>query len=436
MATQTTAWLADAARTALDGACDAVREAGAGDAVDGVAPAVVTAPTSTEEVASVLAAAHAHDLAVVARGRGTKLTWGLPPSRCDVVVDVSGLDRVLEHAAGDLIVRAQAGTRLADLQAAVAAAGQRLLVDETVPGASIGGSIATAAAGPSRVAVGTVRDLLIGVTVVRADGVVAKAGGRVVKNVAGYDLGKLVTGSFGTLAVVTDAFFRLHPLPEARRWVSVEVADPAAAQRAGQAVVQGQVVPSAVEVDLPAGGPGTVTVLLEGLGAGVEGRAATTASLLTEATGATVSHAEAEPAGWGRYPWHDDGAAAGRDGDRATGLKLTTALSGVGDVLAAARDAAAAAGVPVALRGSAGAGVLYGALPAGTDAAAVAAVVEATRVACTARGGSLVVLDAPPEVRDAVDVWGPVPAIDLMRRVKDQFDPGHLLAPGRFVGEI
>ena len=106
------------------------------------------------------------------------------------------------------------------------------MLDETVRGASIGGTLATNASGPLRMLVGTARDLLIGITVVRADGVVAKAGGRVVKNVAGYDLGKLLIGSFGTLAVVTEAVFRLHPVPEVQRWVTVPVDDPARAHDA------------------------------------------------------------------------------------------------------------------------------------------------------------------------------------------------------------
>ncbi len=118
----------------------------------------------------------------------------------------------------------------------------------------------------------------------RADGVVAKAGGRVVKNVAGYDLGKLLIGSFGTLAVVTEAIFRLHPVPEARRWVSVPVADPAQAQTAVQAVLHGQAVPAAIEVEWPAHGRGAVHVLLEGREDGVDGRAAAVRKLLGGAT--------------------------------------------------------------------------------------------------------------------------------------------------------
>jgi glycolate oxidase FAD binding subunit len=405
--------LTGTAHDALSSACEDVREGRPDDAVDGVPVGLVARPGTTEQVAEVMKAAAAHRLSVVPRGRGTKMTWGLPPASADVLVDLSTMDRVLDHAAGDLIVEAQAGTPLADLQAVVGQAGQRLVIDETVPGASVGGALASNAAGPQRMLVGTARDLLIGITVVRADGVVAKAGGRVVKNVAGYDLGKLMIGSLGTLAVVTEALFRLHPVPEVRRWVSVPVADPQRAHDLAQAVVHGQTVPGALEVDWPADGPGTLTVQYGGKPDGVEDRVGTARSLL----GGDASVSEDEPDGWSSYPW--------RAGE--TGLKLTFVLSGLRDVLAATRD------VGAAVRGSAGTGVVYAALDRADD---VPGALERLRSVCARHQGGAVVVDAPADVKRAVDVWGPVPGLDLMRRVKDQFDPEHRLAPGRFVGGI
>ncbi|GAB3663166.1 FAD-binding oxidoreductase [Nocardioides korecus] len=427
MSTQTHERLSTDARAAVASACADVTDAGPGDAVDGVPAGLVARPRDTDQVAEVLRATAAHGLTVVPRGRGTKLGWGAPPASADVVLDLAAMDQVLDHAAGDLIVAAQAGCRLADLQERVAEGGQRLVLDETVPGASIGGVLAANTSGPRRTSVGSARDLLIGITLVRADGVVAKAGGRVVKNVAGYDLGKLLIGSAGTLGVIVDATFRLHPLAPTHRWVTVPVGSPAEALAAAQAAVHSQVVPAAVEVDWRGGegadaGRGTLSVLLEGREEGVAGRVRSTLALL----GAGAEESDQEPGGGTTYPW--DPTATGDD--RATALKLTFALSGLGDVLAAAQ------GSRVHLRGSAGSGVVYGAIEAGTPVEDVVATVRRLRAACGARGGAAVVVDAPAAVKGAVDLWGPVPALDLMRRVKDQFDPDHRLSPGRFVGGL
>src|SRR5205823_636856 len=150
---------------------------------------LVAAPASTEEAAEVMRDAAARGHAVLVRGAGTKQDWGSPPRRVDLILDTSRLTGVVEHAAGDLIAVVRAGTPLSELQDKLAPAGQQLALDEPLPGATVGGTVAVNTSGPRRMLYGTVRDLLIGITVVRADGVVAKAGGKVVKNVAGYDLG-------------------------------------------------------------------------------------------------------------------------------------------------------------------------------------------------------------------------------------------------------
>src|SRR5437763_1191827 len=181
--------------------------------------ASVVEPGSVDEVATLLRDASRDGLAVIPRGGGTKLDWGRPPRRADLVLSTVRLDRVLEHAWGDMTATVEAGCTVARLQHALAEHGQRLACDPLWPErATIGGILAASDNGPLRARFGALRDLIIGVTLVLADGTVAKSGGKVVKNVAGYDLPKLATGSFGTLAVITQAVFRLHPR---RPWIGV-----------------------------------------------------------------------------------------------------------------------------------------------------------------------------------------------------------------------
>jgi glycolate oxidase FAD binding subunit len=414
----------DALAKATDGHAE---RAGDADRVAGVPASWVASPGSTDETAEVLRVAAEHQLRVVPRGNGSKLGWGVAPEAVDLILDTGRLDRVVEHAAGDLVAVVEAGLGLAELADRLAGAGQRLAADQTLPGATVGGTLAAAASGPSRLLYGAVRDLVIGATLVRADGVVAHAGGKVVKNVAGYDLGKLFCGSYGTLGVLTRAAFRLHPVPAARTFVSLATADPADTHSAVQRVLRGQVAPTAVELDRPAGGPGpaTVSVLLEGTGTGVAGRTRETLRLL----GPDAAARPDPPDGWGRYP-------AG-PGDVL--VKLTAATGGLRLLLEAVAAGSAEAGLPVAVRGSAGVGVLYAGIPgapAGADPGAVRQFVGRLRRAAPSWSGAVVVLDAPAPVRAAVDMWGPVSGLDLMRRVKQEFDPGRRLSPGRFVGGI
>jgi glycolate oxidase FAD binding subunit len=411
----------DAALAELAKACDDhARLAEGRDHVGGVTPRFVASPGSTAEVAEVLRVAAQHEMYIVPRGAGTKLGWAAAPTDVDLVVDTTRLSGVVEHAAGDLVVLVRAGTPMEELQAVLSAAGQELAFDNPLPGATVGGSLATAPSGPRRLLRGTLRDLLIGVTFVRSDGVVAKAGGRVVKNVAGYDFGKLLTGSYGTLGLITEAIFRLHPRPPAQRVVSCSAAEAAEVARAARTVLASQTVPSAVEVDWPAVGGATVAVLLEGTEEGVAARSETVQLLLD-----TTAADRASPDWWARYPF----------GSGDVGLKLTCAVSGLGQLLDATRAAAGRHSVPLHVRGSA-AGVLHAGLPGDTPADVVSAVVDDLRGAATSYAGNVIVLTAPPATRDAVDMWGPVPGLALMRRLKDELDPPHRFSPGRFVGGI
>ena len=406
----------------LRAACGDARPAGDGDAIAGVPARFVAAPGSANQAAAVVRAAAMHDLSTVVRGAATKLDWGSPPERLDLVLDTRRLTGVVEHAAGDLIVVVRSGTPLADLSTKLAAAGQQLALDAPLPGATVGGTVAVNTSGPRRMAYGTVRDLLIGVTIVRPDGVLARAGGKVVKNVAGYDLGKLVTGSYGTLGLITECAFRLHPVPEAGAVLRRPVDGPAGLRTLVSAVLGAQVVPAALELDAPAGGGLELAMLLTGVAEGVRRREAMARALL----GGELAASDAEPDWWSAYPW----------GAGEVGLKLTATLSRVPDLVAAALAARDRRGVPVAVRGSVGTGVLYAGMPGATDPAAVAAVLADLRLVAREAGGHAVVLTAPAAVRDGLDLWGPVPGLALMRSVKSQFDPGRRFAPGRFVGGL
>ncbi len=379
----------------------------------------VLRPATVDDVADALRTARADGSTVEIRGAGTKASWGGVLSPVDIVVDTRRLRGVLEHEPGDLVATVSAGSLLGDVQAVLALTGQRIAVESGWPGATIGGLLATGEAGPSRMRFGAGRDLLIGARFVRADGVAARSGGKVVKNVAGYDLGRLLCGSYGTLAVLTAATFRLHPLPATRAWVSRAIAGPDELARLVPAARAPSVNPTAIEVDLR-GGAGTLAVLVEGSARGVQQRAATAAALLGDA-----AVAGSPPPWWGRYPFEPADVA----------LKIAVGAGRLPAVLTTVR---AAAGADLAVRGSAGAGVVHVALPAGVEPAHLAEVVRAVRstIGSSPGAGSCVVLVAPAPARAAVDSWGPVPGLELMRRVKQQFDPQGRFAAGRFVGGI
>ncbi|MGI5190833.1 FAD-binding oxidoreductase [Promicromonospora sp. CA-289599] len=411
-----------------------VEEAGPADVVDGVPAVAVARPTSADGVAAVLREATAQGLVTVARGAATALDWGAPPERVDLILDTTGLDRLVEHGAGDLVVVAEAGLPVAELSETVRAAAQELVVDlppeRLAGGSTVGGALSTGTSGPRRLQRGGIRDLVLGATVALADGTIASSGGKVVKNVAGYDLAKLLTGAYGTLGVVVRAAFRLHPARPDRAYVVATgpLADIAALARA---VVASQLAPAAVEIDRPAGSDvAEVAVLIEGTGSAVGQRAAAVAEVLG-------GRAQAEaPGWWAALPGVSTGSTGGGSSTSGGGTyaKATATLVGVAELLAAARDAEQRYGVGVALRGSA-AGVLH-AVVTGTPEATAAAVGHLRSAATDPRDGTVTVLRASREVRAQLDVWGPVGGLDLMRAIKQQLDPGRNLAPGRFVGGI
>jgi len=383
-------------------ACGAVRAATEADAVDGVAPSYVAAPASVAETAELMRATAG--LRVVARGGGSKLGWGAPPAAFDVVVDTTGLAEIVEYNPGDQVISAQAGVRLAALQDRVAAEGQLLGLDPPEPGATLGGVIAANASGPRRLRYGSARELLIGVTAVLADGTVAQAGGKVVKNVAGYDLMKLYCGSLGTLGIITDTTWRLHPRPPARRVVTAAAYERDAVKR----LLHSTLTPTAAEVM-----DDRLVILFEAIEPSVQAQAAEAVELL----GGGAEVGADLPSGFGDRPW----AAGG------IGLTVAYETAALPEVLDAVRSLG-----EVTLRGRAAVGVLDVGVPV-LDVAGLTRL----RAAVAPYDGTVVVRSMPPEQKAELDVWGPAgDALPLMRRVKERFDPQGRLAPGRFVGGI
>ena len=402
-----------------------VHEATAEDGVGGVTPSLVVEPGSVEEISAVMKLASREGLAVCPRGGGTKTDLGAPPRSVDLVIGLGRMDEIIEHVPGDQVVRVQAGVKLETLQEKLAEADQMLALDPPERGATVGGVVAANASGPRRFRYGTVRDLIIGITVVLADGTVAKAGGKVVKNVAGYDLGKLFTGSLGTLGVIADCNFRLHPRPDSARTMAVEVDTPQAARDAAQAIVHSQVEATAIELHWD-GETKLVSVLLESIPGGIEAKEERARFLL-------------EPFGEVRTLTDEEGDNLGPldpppAGD-AVAVKISAPPAELAAALESVLDAAERRDVGVRFAGHAGTGVTFAGLSG--EEGSLVEVVQEVRDIWTRRGGSVVVRSAPPSFKEKLDVWGPAGDYGgLLRRVKEKFDPGYAMNPGRFVGGL
>lgn len=368
------------------------------------------------------------------RGAGTKQGWGAAPRNVQLVVDTTGLDALVAHDAGDLTATVGAGMPVDRLQRELATAGQWLAIDppHQRDGATVGGVYAANDSGPRRHRYGSMRDLVIGVTVVLADGAVARSGGHVIKNVAGYDLGKLFCGSLGTLGLAAELVLRLHPLPAGS--ATVRLACSAREATAFLTELGGSTIETSA-VDWagpdPAGG-GHLWVRVEGSEAGVAAQSAAVGERAErhglEAAGLA---GDAEAAAW-------DALAAAVTGDEGeTVARAGTLPDRLPAVARALADAAATAGVDAALHSHAGLG-LHTARLSGGDPAAHADAVAGWRDRVRRLGGHVTVRRR----RDGVDVaaWDPVPADDgavaLMRRIKQEFDPDGRCGPGRMIGGI
>ncbi len=423
-------------------------------AVDGKLARAVVFPGLVEEVSAIMAFASAEGLKVVPWGSGTKMAFGGIPERVDLVAVLSRLNGVVDYEPADMTATFRAGSLLKEAQAILGRNGQFIGLDPpNADLATLGGILATNSSGPRRLRYGASRDLVIAIRVAHADGKVTKGGAKVVKNVTGYDMNKLYIGSLGTLGIIVEATFRLHPRPAVERTFLAPLDSIDAVRGVVARILDSPLVPFAVEL-LNQEASRRVAE-----GAGLPwpkeryGLAVAIGSIRPEAVDAQLETV--------RRLCHEAGSADGDvldgrvhegfwratqdfsmgDGLQAV-LKASVLLAKVADAVRVGEEVAAKQGLRLGVVSEAGSGIIRYHL-AGETASderfrqAVAEAVNRLRVFAQEAEGNVVVLKAPPEVKSRVDVWGLAEkALALMRRPKAEFDPQRILNPGRFVGGI
>ncbi|HVK06828.1 MAG TPA: FAD-binding oxidoreductase [Armatimonadaceae bacterium] len=392
----------------------------------GAEPGEVIRPATTEEVRAAVAHAWGAGGGVLPWGGGTGQDYGYPPRRADYLLDLSGLNRVVAHEVDDLTITVQPGVTFADLQNTLAARNQYLPLDPPQPErATIGGALATNAFGPSRIGHGTARDWLIGLSVVDAQGRVIRGGGKVVKNVTGYDLPKLHIGALGTLGVIVEATFKVAPKPEAHRTVLVRRG--AASGSVGAFVRQALEETAPAKAYLHSGESGSFAIF------GFAGPVEVVEDAVGRVRAAADRHLAGQP-GLTLNVFEEDLEHEAPDAPLALRFACPPAdafaqheatCAGVGDAGAAQVETLLGVGVT---------SVFWPAADAGAQEVA-----DALRHLAREQGRSCAVLRAPLafRARPEVDLWSPLPpSFPLMERMKATLDPDGVLNPGRFVGRL
>lgn len=404
----------------------------------GAVPSYVVFPRTVDEVCAVVRTAAAHELTLVAAGNGGNLNVGAPPRRYDAAVSLRECARILRYEPADMTITVEAGTTLAQLNATLTAHGQWLPLDPPREAEmTIGGLIAADRCGPARLAYGKVRDYLIGIRVVTANGELLSGGGRVVKNVAGYDLPKLFIGSFGTLGIIVEATFKVRPRPEVEClavWPAESIG--MAAQR-GFELLQGTLTPLFVEA---VNGQGSEAIgvaqgpaLLIG-GAGSAPEVAAFVAALRELGGTAIRWYEAAQSQAMMKALRAFSQAATDD---ALVARICTRPASLPGLLERFERDAASRGIVLEIGAHAGVGVAWCQVHAAHDPALLMMYAEWMRVQTRQAGGWVVFEHIPALFRERLDPWGfAEPSLPLMVGIKRALDPSGMFSPGRFVGGI
>jgi glycolate dehydrogenase FAD-binding subunit len=406
-------------------------------AAGGILPACAVFPQRLEEVQRVVDRVRERSGALLPAGRGVHLGIGAPPRRYDVALSTRALDRIVAHDAADMTVTVEAGVTVGQLNDSLRAAEQWLPLDPPLPeDTTVGGLIAADRNGPLRLSYGKVRDMLIGIAVVSASGEVLRGGGKVVKNVAGYDLPKLFTGSFGTLGVIVEATFKVQPRPPQRSLWVWSFADLAAATDAALALWDGALHPLTLEV---VNGTAAESLgLPPGAGVIVEfggGRAhLEEESRRLAAQSAAVRRWPAEREGALRRALCDFPRAADDD---VWVARISTLPRRLPELLLWLERRAAEVGLTVEIAAHAGNGVAWCQLPEAGEGDDAPRLCQQLREVAAARRAWVVFESIPVLRRGSIDPWGyREPALRLMRGIKQALDPSGVFSPGRFAGGI
>jgi len=432
-------------------------------AVDGKVPTYVVYPPSAEQVAAVLRHCADRALAVIPCRNGTKLGIGNPPARYDVALSLKDLNQVWYYEPADLTVSVEPGMKLADFQHFVGR--HKLWLPLDPPGAeraSLGGILAANASGPLRVAYGGPRDMVIGMKIATTEGKIVKTGGRVVKNVAGYDMGKLLIGSYGTLGVIVEASFKLYPLPAASATFVFAVDTLHRARELRRSIQRSHLQPMRlllIDAEAarllrkdPTGQPdqiGSAASLLPATRGGAEvwfeaagsprllERNERDARELARAVEAPIEGVDASVAesAWSRLAGFHTWLA--EDDPSLVVLKVTMPIAALEDFLGRARQEADRESLRLAIFAQPGVGIALLCLLEVKQGDALRGLIDRVRKLAAEIGGALVVERCSTQLKSAIDVWGPVgDDFEMMRKVKLAWDPKGILSPGRFVSRI
>ena len=387
----------------------------------GLLPIGIVTPHTVDQLSAVVSKLHHDRIAMVPMGSGSKLDWGAPVSQPAVFISTECLNQVVDHAIGDLTVTAQAGIKFEALQSILRQSGQFLAIDPSCPSGTMGGIVATGDSGALRHRYNSVRDMVLGIEFVRSDGKIVKAGGRVVKNVAGYDLMKLLTGSYGTLGILTQVTVRLYPNQEASQTILL-AGDPEILQRAIQRILNSGLTPSAMDllsfgtmVALDLGSSMGLLIQFQGLTESVQEQCDRVLEL-GKSLNLNVEIQAIDQLLWNQV------SHSMMQGEVVCkwAVRSNQTVSTLLQVQAMVPDAIARFHV------SGGLGQLQ------LKADVTSAVVKKIRSICELNGGFVSILIAPSTLKSQLDIWGfRGNGGSWMRSIQQQFDPLHILSPGR-----